>query len=53
MKNKRLCWPRRSALLSECKHIKPTIYTDQELAFVSEEDAPGITAYREQLEQIF
>lgn len=37
------------AILRECKHIKPTIYTDRELAFVSEEDAPGITSYREQL----
>ncbi len=37
------------AILQECKHIRPTIYTDRELTFVSEEDAPGITSYREQL----
>ena len=37
------------AFLQQCKHIKPTIYTDKELTFVSEEDAPGITSYREQL----
>jgi hypothetical protein len=40
------------ALLSECKHINPTIYTDQELNFVSEADAGGVTAYRGQLEQL-
>ena len=43
---------RTFALLGECRHIKPTIYTDQELNFVSEADAPGVTAYRGQLEQI-
>jgi hypothetical protein len=37
------------AILQKCKHIKPTIYTDKELTFVSEEDAPGITSYRKQL----
>ena len=36
-------------MLHECKHIKPTIYTDTELAFILEEDAPGITSYRKQL----
>jgi len=40
------------ALLGECKHIKPTIYTDQELNFVSETDASGVGAYRGQLEQL-
>lgn len=40
------------ALLGECKHINPTIYTDQELNFVSESDAGGVTAYRGQLEQL-
>ncbi|HEY1801257.1 MAG TPA: hypothetical protein VGG46_10025 [Terriglobales bacterium] len=37
------------AILNECKHIKPVIYTDKELSFVSEEDARGITTYREEL----
>jgi hypothetical protein len=37
------------AILHGCKHIKPTIYTDRELTFVSEEEAPGITSYRKQL----
>jgi exopolyphosphatase/pppGpp-phosphohydrolase len=40
------------AILQQCKHIKPTIYTDRELSFVSEEDAPGITSYREQLSHL-
>src|SRR5450631_1060800 len=37
------------ALLGGCKHIKPIIYTDEELRFVREEDAPGIGSYREKL----
>jgi hypothetical protein len=40
------------ALLGECKHINPTVYTDRELNFVSEADAGGVTAYRGQLEQL-
>ena len=40
---------RTSAILGGCKHIKPNIYTDKELAFVREEDAPGISSYRERL----
>ena len=39
-------------MLHECKHIKPTIYTDTELAFVLEEDAPGVTSYRQQLSDL-
>ena len=37
-------------LLVENQHIKPTIYTDQELNFVAEADAQGVTSYREQLQ---
>lgn len=37
------------ALLGGCKHIKPIIYTDEELRFVREDDAPGIGSYREKL----
>jgi hypothetical protein len=44
---------RALAILGGCRHIKPTIYTDKELQFVSEQDAPGITAYRRQLESLF
>jgi hypothetical protein len=40
------------AMLRECNHVKPIIYTDRELTFVSEEDAPGIAFYREQLSQL-
>jgi len=37
-------------VLRGCKHIEPSIYTDEELRFVREEDAPGITSYREKLD---
>jgi hypothetical protein len=30
-------------------HIRPIVYTDKELEFVEEADAPGISAYRHQL----
>jgi hypothetical protein len=43
---------RAIAILGGCRHIRPTIYTDKELQFVSEEDANGITAYRQQLERL-
>ena len=35
--------------LSGSKHVTPIVYTDQELKFIDEKDAPGISAYREQL----
>jgi|SRR6185312_11981561 hypothetical protein len=35
-------------ILHEWKHIQPVIYTDKELSFVSEEDAPGVTSYRKE-----
>ncbi|SRR6266496_1616779 len=37
------------ALVGGCKHIKANVYTDKELSFVREEDAPGIGSYREKL----
>ena len=37
------------SILHECKHVTPNIYTDKELSFVSDKDAPGINSYREQL----
>ncbi len=43
---------RALAILGGCPHIKPTIYTDKELRFVSEQDATGITTYRQQLESL-
>lgn len=33
-------------------HVKANVYTDQELGFVAEQDAPGITEYRLQLTEL-
>jgi hypothetical protein len=44
---------RAFAILQESPHIKPIIHTDAEMKFVPEEDAPGISSYREQLGGIF
>jgi hypothetical protein len=41
------------ARLSESKHVRPVIYLDAELPFVSEEDAPGVEAYRTALTALF
>ena len=43
---------RACVILAQCKHIKPNIYTDKELSFVNEMDAPGIESYRERLETL-
>lgn len=40
------------AILGACEHVTATVYTDKELAFVREEDAPGISSYRENLQSI-
>lgn len=40
------------AELAKTKHVKPTIYTDAEMKFVAETNAPGITAYREGLGKV-
>lgn len=40
------------AALGSSKHVKPIVYTDRELTFVPEKDAPGISAYRQQLAAI-
>ncbi len=34
------------------RHLRPMVHTDQELALVEEEDAPGISAYRERLSML-
>ena len=34
------------------KHIRANVYVDQELGFVTEKDAPGVTAYRQQLNDL-
>ncbi len=38
--------------LAKTKHVKPTIYTDTELKFVSEKSSPGIDVYRDSLANI-
>ncbi len=35
--------------LSASPHVRPIVYTDRELKFIPEKDAPGISAYRQQL----
>lgn len=40
------------AELAKTKHVKPTIYTDAEMKFVAEPNAPGITRYRDDLGKI-
>lgn len=35
--------------IARSRHAKPVVYTDQELEWVEEKDAPGIFAYRQQL----
>jgi hypothetical protein len=37
------------AALRECAHIRPLIHVDRELAFASDDDAPGIDSYRDWL----
>jgi hypothetical protein len=44
---------RTFAFIDEFKHVKPRIYTDEELSFVAESDAPGVTSYRERLRLVF
>ena len=39
--------------LAASKHVKPIIYTDQELQFVPEEGAAGVSAYRQRLATLF
>ncbi|HXJ42185.1 MAG TPA: RbsD/FucU domain-containing protein [Bryobacteraceae bacterium] len=40
------------AAVSRARHVRPVVYTDQELAFVPEGDAPGIGAYRQELSAV-
>jgi hypothetical protein len=34
------------------KHVRPIVYTDQELKFVPDKEAPGVSAYRQQLAKL-
>ncbi len=36
-------------ILNASQHVTPIVYTDEELTFVEEKYAPGVTAYREKL----
>jgi L-fucose mutarotase/ribose pyranase (RbsD/FucU family) len=38
--------------LSRTKHVKPTVYLDAELTHVPENDAKGVTRYRQELKQL-
>jgi hypothetical protein len=38
--------------LAHSPHVTPTVYTDQELRFLDEKDAPGIDVYRDQLKAL-
>ncbi len=38
--------------LAASKHVKPNVYTDQELEFLVESDAEGISSYRDQLRDL-
>jgi hypothetical protein len=38
--------------LGGSKHVRPVVFTDAELKYVSEQDAPGVTAYRERLSRV-
>jgi L-fucose mutarotase/ribose pyranase (RbsD/FucU family) len=38
--------------VGQSKHVRPIVYTDTELKYVSEKDAPGITAYRQRLTRV-
>jgi len=41
------------ARLSNSKHVRPIVYTDLELSYLTEVDAPGVDAYRELLSSLF
>ena len=37
------------SVLANCDHATATVYTDKELKYVREEDAPGVASYRQKL----
>ena len=39
--------------IAASKHVRANIYLDQELQFVAESDAPGVSRYRTQLAELF
>jgi L-fucose mutarotase/ribose pyranase (RbsD/FucU family) len=40
------------AILSHAKHVTPIVYLDQELQYLDEREAPGIDAYRTQIDAL-
>jgi L-fucose mutarotase/ribose pyranase (RbsD/FucU family) len=38
--------------INASRHVRANVYLDQELEFVSEADAPGVTRYRQQLSDL-
>jgi L-fucose mutarotase/ribose pyranase (RbsD/FucU family) len=38
--------------ISASRHLRPKVYVDRELSFVSETDAPGVADYRRELETL-
>ena len=40
------------AAIVSCTHIRPNVYADRELAFVSDSDAPGVLSYCRKLETV-
>jgi len=40
------------ATLSTSRHVTPIVYTDRELQFLEDKDAPSISAYRSQLAEV-
>jgi hypothetical protein len=41
------------AAIRNYKHIRARVHMDRELRFLAESDAPGVTAYRRQLDALF
>ncbi|MGC1782482.1 MAG: hypothetical protein WA708_08200 [Acidobacteriaceae bacterium] len=39
--------------ISRSKHVRPVIFMDSELPFVTEQEAPGVTRYRKQVKVAF
>lgn len=40
------------AELARTKHVRPTVYTDSELKYVAEKNAPGIGVHRDRLQRL-
>jgi D-ribose pyranose/furanose isomerase RbsD len=38
--------------ITACSHVRANVYTDKELRYVSETDAPGVESYRSDLETV-